>query len=95
MKKQKNLLLLYQQLIQAHNFLQVEVQTNTEVVKNDDAVIDGQDETNNKLGFLGKTFQKISTFLKFGKTEKKESDQKQENIFNKIGGFLKEKYKKL
>ena len=71
---------------------QVEVQTNTEVVKNDDAVIDGQDETNNKLGFLGKTFQKISTFLP-GKAEKKESDQKQENIFNKIGGFLKENTK--
>ena len=47
---------------------QVEVQTNTEVVKNDDAVIDGQNETNNKLGFLGKTFQKIRSFLP-GKAE--------------------------
>ena len=28
-----------------------------------------------------------------GKREKKESDQKQENIFNKIGGFLKENTK--
>ena len=71
---------------------QVEVQTNTEVVKNDDAVIDGQNETNDKLGFLGKTFQKIRSFLP-GKAEKKESDQKQENIFNKIGGFLKENTK--
>ena len=50
---------------------QVEVQTNTEVVKNDDAVIDGQDETNNKLGFLGKTFQKISTFFAWKTREKR------------------------
>ena len=71
---------------------QVEVQTNTEVVKNDDAVIDGQNETNNKLGFLGKTFQKIRSFLP-GKAEKKESIQKEKNIFNKIGGFLKENTK--
>tara|TARA_B100001057_G_scaffold452967_1_gene497380 strand:- start:4279 stop:6012 length:1734 start_codon:yes stop_codon:yes gene_type:complete len=71
---------------------QTEVQTNTEIVKNDDEVIDGQNESNEKLGFLGKTFQKISSFLP-GKAEKKEADQKQMGVFNKIGGFLKENSK--
>ena len=71
---------------------QTEVQTNTEIVKNDDKVIDGQNESNEKLGFLGKTFQKISSFLP-GKAEKKEADQKQMSVFNKIGGFLKENTK--
>ena len=90
MKKQKTYY-YYIQLIQVHKTLaQVEVQTNTEVVKNDDEVIDGQNETNEKLGFLGKTFQKIRVFC-LKTREKKELDQKQEKIFfNKIGGFLKE-----
>ena len=63
---------------------QVEVQTNTEVVKNDDEVIKGQEEANKKLTFVGKVTQKLLSLLP-GRAEKKESDQKQESTFNKIG----------